>query len=43
MRELICGLDRINFKHIYALACLKLWKAMSVSENVHVVVSVVVE
>ena len=41
VREFICGLGRLDFRHIYAFACLKLWKALSIGKNV--VVNVVHE
>ena len=33
VREFICGLGRLDFRHIYSLASLKLWKALSIRKH----------
>jgi len=34
VKTFICGLGRLDFKHIYALRCFKFWKSVYISSNV---------
>jgi len=34
VKTFICGLGRLDFKHIYALRCFKFWKSVCISSNV---------
>ena len=34
VKTFICGLGRLDFKHMYALRCFKFWKSVYISPNV---------
>ena len=34
VKTFICGLGRLDFKHIYALRCFKFWNSVYISSNV---------